>query len=143
MSGDQIATLIGSLLSGGLGGLAAVLAYAHGYFNIEKIERRKQKIELTKELIASRYVLVDGGNATDNELRDFNRAMALIPYVYSDDKNVIAALDVFLNNRADDNLMRLLDAVILASGLKRYSISRTHLSRAFYVSQANGARRMG
>jgi hypothetical protein len=83
MSGDQIATIIGSFVSGGLGRLAAILAYAHGYFSLEKVERRRQKLDLARELIASRYVLVDGGKATDNEDRDFNRSMALIPYAYS------------------------------------------------------------
>lgn len=136
MTTDQVITIIGSLISGGIGGLAAVFAYAHGYLNIERIERRKQKIDLLQELMASRYVLVEAYSASDVDVRDFNRAMARIPYVFSDSKTVIAAFDNFLSDKTTDKLITILEAILASTGMKQYAVSRSHLTKTMSVQRS-------
>jgi hypothetical protein len=133
MSADQAVTILASIIGGGISGLAAVFAYAHGYLNIERIERRKQKIDLSQELMACRYVLVDTYSASDVDVRDFNRAMSRIPYVFSDNKQVIAAYDSFVVDKTTDKLLTLLEATLSASGLGQYAVSRSHLKNVMTV----------
>lgn len=135
MSGDQIVTIVASFVSGGLGCLAALFAYAHGYLNIERIERRKQKISLAQELVACRYVLVDGYVGSDADIHDFNRALALIPFVFSEHKEVVAAYDSFMNDKSNANLFILLERSIEATGLKQYAMSRTHIAKTLSISR--------
>jgi hypothetical protein len=135
MTSDQVITIIGSFLSGGIGGLAAVFAYAHGYLNLEKIERRKQKVTLAYELMASRYVLSDANGARpSSEARDFHRAINLIPLVFAEHDTVKRLFDKFLTDKSNENLFALIEEVFRASGLKdKYAISRTHLSKTFTI----------
>jgi hypothetical protein len=93
MTTDQTVTIVSSLLGGAVGGIAAIVAYVHGYLNTERTERRKQKIDLVQELMATRYVLDARYKASEADVRDLNRAMARIPYVFSDNSRVIAAFD--------------------------------------------------
>jgi hypothetical protein len=53
MTADQIITIVASVLGGAVGGVAAIAAYMHGYLNTERTERRKQKIDLVQELMAT------------------------------------------------------------------------------------------
>jgi hypothetical protein len=91
MTPDQIITIVASIIAGTIGGAAAMGTYLLGYWNTERTERRKQKVDLVQELMASRYVLDSRYIASDVDVRDFNRAMARIPYTFSDNKDVIQA----------------------------------------------------
>lgn len=133
MTADQIVTMVASLLSGALGGVAAIGAYLHGYLNTERTERRKQKIDLVQELMASRYVLDATYAASEVDVRDFNRAMARIPYVFSDNPEVISAFDKLITLKSTENLLALLEHALSAAGLKQYTVSRSHLGRVLTV----------
>ncbi|MEH2563464.1 hypothetical protein [Bradyrhizobium sp. AZCC 2289] len=133
MTTDQIIMIIASVLGGGIGGLAAIAAYTHGYLNTERVERRKQKIDLVQELMASRYALDPAYAASDVDVRDINRAMARIPYVFSDNPSVIAALDRLISDKTTDNLMAVLEQALSAAGLKQYAVSRSHLARVLTI----------
>jgi hypothetical protein len=111
-------------------------AYAHGYLNIERIERRKQKIDLLQELMASRYVLVEEYSRSDVDVRDFNRAMARIPYVFADSKTVIAAFDNFFSDKTTDKLITILEAILASTGMKQYAVSRSHLTKTMSVQRS-------
>lgn len=135
MSADHWIAIVAGLISGGVGGLAAIFAYAHGYLNIEKIERRRQKIDLTKELMASRYALVDNYVASDADVRDINRALALIPFTFSEDRLVVAAYDNFVTTKSNDNLYLLLEKAIEAAGLKQYEVSRGNIAKVISIGR--------
>jgi hypothetical protein len=138
MSADHWIAIAAGLISGGAGALAAIFAYAHGYVNIEKIERRRQKVDLTKELMASRYALVDGYVASDADVRDINRALALIPFAFSQDRSVVAAYDNFVLSKSNDNLFLLLEKAIEAAGLKQYELSRGNIAKVISVNRPVG-----
>ena len=133
MTADQIITIVASVLGGAVGGVAAIAAYMHGYLNTERTERRKQKIDLVQELMASRYVLDETYSASDVDVRDFNRAMARILYVFSDNPPVIAAFDRLISDKTTDNLIAILEQALSAAGLKQYAVSRTHLTKVLTI----------
>jgi hypothetical protein len=137
---DQIITIFASVLGGAVGGAvggaAAMAAYIHGYLNTEHTERRKQKIDLVQELMASRYALDATYSASDVDVRDFNRAMGRIPYVFSDNLAVIAAFDKLMSDKTTDNLMALLEQALSAAGLKQYAVSRSHLSKVLTIPRS-------
>ncbi|MCA6103607.1 MULTISPECIES: hypothetical protein [Bradyrhizobium] len=132
----DVVTIVASLLSASIGSATTILAYTHGFLNIERVERRKQKIALVQEVMAARYVLVDGYIASDSDVRDVNRALSLIPYVFSDNPNVTAAYDRFVVNKSDDNLLDVLDQIAIAAGVKKFAISRQNLGRVVSVPRS-------
>jgi len=83
--------------------------------------------------MASRYVLNASYIASDVDVRDFNRAMARIPYAFSDNPDVIQAYDRMVANKTDDTLFGLLEASLAAAGLSKYAVARTHLSKVMTV----------
>jgi len=83
--------------------------------------------------MASRYVLDGAYSASAADVRDFNRAMARIPFVFSDNRAVIADFDKLISDKTTDNLLGLLEQTLTAAGLKQYSISRSHLTKVLTV----------
>jgi hypothetical protein len=133
MTADQWVAVIAGAVGGFVGGAAAVGAYVHGYFNIERIERRKQKIDLAQELMATRFAFDANYHTSETEARDINRALARLPFVFSDNPDVIAAFDRMIAQKTDEHLFVLLEKSLEAAGLKQYAVSRSHLARVLTV----------
>lgn len=130
-----MATEIGiAIVSGMVGGLisatAAIFAYAHGYLSIERIERRKHKLSINNELMASRYVLSANYEASAADARDFNRAISSIPHAFADNREVIVAYDDFVATKDSairtEKLLTLLGKIGKAAGVSP-PISPSHL----------------
>ncbi|MDQ0447287.1 hypothetical protein [Methylobacterium aerolatum] len=133
---DLIVNLVSGLIGALVGVMGSLFVYSHGYLRIEAIERRKQKISLLDDLMAVRYVL-QNKIITSDEARDFNRAMARVPHVFAEHKPVIAAYDALSVGISDDNLMRFFESVIIACGLQKYSVSKSHLTRVMTVGASS------
>lgn len=124
---DVFSILFSGILGGVIGAAASILAYSHGYLSVEKVERRKQKISLLDDLMAARYVLQNSYTHSDEERRDFNRALARIPHVFAENKEVIAAYDVICSSMSTENLIKMFQTITVACGLKQYAVSHTHI----------------
>jgi hypothetical protein len=78
-------------------------------------------------------VLNAGYSASDVDVRDFNRAMARVPYVFSENRAVIAAFDGLMSDKTTEHVLELLEQALSAAGLTQYSVSRSHLTRGLTV----------
>ena len=128
----DIGAIAGGFIAGLLGSFGTLWAHAHGHLKLEKTQRRYDKLNLTNELLASRYVLSDKYNATDSERRDFQRCIALTPFVFSDDPNVLKAFDEYFSYPNDTKkLIELIRRCATSTGIAEERLSTSYLSKTF------------
>jgi hypothetical protein len=114
-----LASLLGGVLGGLISGLIAIWAYAHGYLKLERNERRLAKVRLVDDIIASRFALDAAYPVSETDAHFFNRTMARIPYIFSEDKEVMRLYDEFImfpNNT--DRLVDLIRATTSSAEIK-------------------------
>ena len=124
--------ILTALISGGLGGVATLLAYAHGYLRIERLEARRRRLEVAYDVLAYRYVLQAGSSSDETSRHGFNRALNQIPIAFGDDVEIIQAFDAFVNSKSDENLKRLLVVLAKRTGLRRVVLD-SHLMKTLSI----------
>ncbi|TDK39481.1 hypothetical protein E2F50_05040 [Rhizobium deserti] len=132
MDTPTVVALVTAIISGGLGGIATLLAYAHGYLRIEKLESKRRRLEVAYDVLAYRYVLQAGSNSDDASRHGFNRALNQVPVVFGDDAEIIQAFDAFSNNKSDENLKRLLVVLTRRTGLRGIVLD-SHLMKTLSI----------
>ena len=124
--------VLSSAIAGG------ILTIAGGYLfhrsrdrNLERDELRRRKVEIVHSLLGSRYVLSEDYEASSEEVKAFNTAIALLPVYFSKDREVIGAYErFFTRGRGDSELIDLLASAIKASDI---NVSASNLTRVYYV----------
>ncbi|MBP0614191.1 hypothetical protein [Jiella mangrovi] len=126
--------VVGGLVSGLLASAGAMWAYFHGYISIEKIERRRAKVSLVDDLIAYRFVLQDNFPVSELDAHAFNKALSRVPYVFSDEPEVMNAFDEFTSAPPPNGakLITLLRTVTQSAGLKG-GLQERYVSKAYSV----------
>ena len=133
MSEASLVGLIAGLLSGVLGSVGALWAYAHGYLRLEQIELRRSKLRLVEDLVSCRYAINSSYSATETDAFYFNTTMAKIPYVFSGEKAVMEAYEAFLNDVKNVEKLVHLIRVASASADTSRRLSDTNARRAINV----------
>lgn len=137
MESTTLVAIVTAIISGGIGGFATMLAYAHGYLRIERLEARRRRITVAYEVLAYRYALKPNGNEPNGNGDEisrhrFNKALNEISVVFGGDRDVIEIFDAFIINKSDDNLKNLLLILDRRTGLKG-NLLDTHLMRTMTV----------
>jgi hypothetical protein len=109
---------VGGIISGVIAAYATIHVDRFRNANLENDELRKRKVEIIYRLLGSRYVLSEGYEASSDEVRVFNTALALFTVYFADNKEIMRRYDAYLASPKDtDKLIELLREAGKSAGL--------------------------
>ena len=131
--------LIGSFISGLIGGTIPLLAYMHGWLRLEAGELRRRRTDIVYEIFGSRYSLQ---NDIDDEQAKhrFSHAINQIPALFADSPMVMQAYDRFLKSSSNANLSELMQELAKAVKIEHH-IRLEHLETTMGFNASGGAHR--
>ncbi len=125
-------TIVVAVLSSLLSGLISVLL---SFFFYQRLERRKLKMDTARKLFGGKHNMAG---------REFQDALNEVMVVFSDSKEVIAAMEEFWTilqspkvtlptEVANDKLVKLMKAICLSIGIKYKTLPDAYFLRCFSV----------